>query len=95
VHPPPISAEEVQDLGNVLAILEDRKVPIRFRRHLAERRLRFADAETARCASTPPFVFPATGTVFGTPIQLGTALGELPDVRVVQLPSLAITPTPR
>jgi hypothetical protein len=44
--------------------------------------------------SHPAFTFRVTRNVFGTEVDLGRAIGNLPDVSVVQLPSLLITPTP-
>lgn len=94
VHAPPITAGEAQELGTVLAILEDGNVPIRFQEASGQAQPAFADAEEERLRNHPAFVFTATGTVFGTGIQLGTALGTLPDVRVLQIPKLTIAPNP-
>jgi hypothetical protein len=94
VHAPPLTAEEIQELGTCLAILSDRQVPITFEQAQGEAPVDVAGAEMQRLRNHPPFVFPVTGKVFGTEVTIGRAVGTLPDVRVVEIPRLTITPNP-
>jgi hypothetical protein len=88
VHAPPISGEEIAHVGSALAILHDRTVDITFREAEGSTTRAYAEAEANRIRNRPPIVFTARETIFGTEVELGAAMGQLPDVHVIELPRL-------
>lgn len=88
VHAPPISDEEIANLENALATLQDGMVDITFMEAEGTTTRAYAEAEANRIRSHPPIVVTARQTIFGTEVELGAALGQLPDVHVIELPKL-------
>ncbi len=88
VHAPPISGEEIAHVGSALSILDDQAVDITFREAEGSTTRAYAEAEGNRIRNHPPIVFIARETIFGTEVEFGAALGQLPDVHVIELPRL-------
>jgi hypothetical protein len=89
VHPPPINEDELLGLEKALTALVDRSTVITVEGTIETS---VASAEAALQAqlirSHPPLMFTLCVTVFGTEIDLGRAVGQMPDVHVIEMPEV-------
>jgi hypothetical protein len=95
VPEPPYEPEVLLRLGTAVEILQNRAGEATF----TEVNLETSPVEVAglitRFQSHPPVTFPIRVGILGTIVELGTATAELPDVSVVELPSLLQLPVQR
>jgi hypothetical protein len=87
VHAPPITEEELLGLDRAASAAIDRQMTVTvagsFQMSVARDA---AERHTQWLRGHPPLVLRLTETVFGTEVELGRALGTLPDVDVIQNP---------
>jgi hypothetical protein len=90
VHPPPISEDELYGLDNALTALVDRRTVITMQGTIETQVPPVEAAAQAQwIRSHPPLVFTLRETVFGTEVNLGRAVGQLPDVHVIEVSEVA------
>lgn len=89
VHPPPISEEELLGLDRALTAVIDQRIAITIGGSIETtipRETVAAYAEWLR--SHPPVALPLHETVFGSRVELGHALGPMPDVHIIEIPRI-------
>jgi len=94
VHPPPFTLDELLNLNQAVEALRTGELDMSFREASVHMHPDTVQMNAAWLHGHPPFFFRVVRTVFGQEIELGRAVVNLPDIRLIELPSLLLTPTP-
>jgi hypothetical protein len=94
VHPPPFTLDELLSLNNAVETARSREFDAVFREADMNTPAAGVRQSVAFVLGNPMVTFRVIRNVFGTVVDLGQAVARLPEVRVVELPSLLVTPNP-
>ena len=94
VHAPPFTLDELVSLNNAVETLRSGEFEATFREADMNAPASAVRHSVAFLLGHPVVTFRVVRNVFGTVVDLGRAIARLPEVRVVELPSLLVTPNP-
>lgn len=94
VHPPPFTQEELTCLNDAVETVRSGEFEATFREATVTTHPAAAPLNTAFLHGHPMVTFRVVRSVFDTEVDLGRAVANWPDIRIVEVPTPLITPDP-